>query len=97
MLLLFAGLAAVSAVSAQLQCLDAAREGAIVAARGDPGAASAARIAPAASDVEVKVGAESVTVTVHARVAMLGTRLPALTVRATAVAAREPEAGGALP
>jgi Flp pilus assembly protein TadG len=97
MLLLFAGLAAVAAVSTQLQCVDAAREGAIAAARGDPGAATAARIAPAASDVDVMIGADSVTVTVGARVAMLGTRLPALTVRATAVAAREPEAGGALP
>jgi hypothetical protein len=97
MLLLFAGLAAVSAVSTQLQCVDAAREGAVAAARGDPGAAAATRIAPAKSNVDVSVDADSVAVTVAARVAMLGTRLPALTVRATAVAAREPEAGGALP
>jgi Flp pilus assembly protein TadG len=97
MLLLFAGLAAVAAVSTQLQCVDAAREGAIAAARGDPGAAAAARIAPAASDVDVSVATDRVTVTVGARVALLGTRLPALTVRATAVAAREPEASGSVP
>jgi hypothetical protein len=97
MLLLFAGLGAVSAVSTQLQCVDAAREGAIAAARGDPGAVAATRIAPAGSDVDIAVGGDAVTVTVGARVAMLGGHLPAVTVRATAVAAREPEAGGMLP
>jgi TadE-like protein len=97
MLLLFAGLTAVAAVSTQLQCVDAARAGAIAAARGDPGAAAAAGIAPAGSDLDVAVGAETVTVTVGAGVPMLGGHLPALTVRATAVAAREPEAGGAPP
>jgi hypothetical protein len=97
MLLLFAGLAAVAAVSTQLRCVDAAREGAIAAARGDPGAAAAARIAPAASDVDVALAADTVTVTVSARVAVPGGHLPALTVRATAIAAREPEAGGRLP
>jgi hypothetical protein len=96
-LLLFAGLAAVAAVSTQLQCVDAAREGAIAAARGDPGAAAVARIAPERSDVDVTVGTDTFTVTVAARVPMVGGRLPALTVRATAVAAREPEAGGAVP
>lgn len=97
MLLLFAGLAAVAAVSTQLQCVDAAREGAIAAARGDPGPAAAARIAPDGSDVDVTVGADTVTVTVRALVAMPGGHLPAVTVRATAVAAREPEAGGVVP
>jgi hypothetical protein len=97
MLLLFAGLAAVAAVSTQLRCVDAAREGAIAAARGDSGAAAAARVAPVGSDVDVAIGEDAVTVTVGARVAMLGGHLPTLTVRASAVAAREPEAGGALP
>jgi hypothetical protein len=97
MLLLFAGLAAVSAVSTQMQCVDAAREGAIVAARGDPGAAAATRIAPIGSDIDIAVGGDTVTVTVGARVAMLGGHLPALAVRATAVAAREPDASGMLP
>jgi len=97
MLLLFAGLTAVAAVSTQLQCVDAARSGAIAAARGDAGAAAAARIAPTGSDVDVAIDAETVTVTVGAGVPILGGHLPALTVRATAVAAREPEVGGALP
>jgi hypothetical protein len=97
MLLLFAALTAVAAVATQLQCLDAAREAAIAAARGESGPAAAGRIGPAGSDVTVQVGAETVTVTVLARVGVLGSHLPALTVRGRAVAAREPEAGGALP
>ena len=97
MLLLFAALAAVAAVATQLQCLDAAREAAIAAARGESGPAAAGRIGPAGSDVTVQIGAETVTVTVRARVGVLGSHLPALTVRGRAVAAREPEAGGALP
>jgi len=47
MLLLFAGLTAVAAVSTQMQCVDAARAGAIAAARGEPGAPAAARVARA--------------------------------------------------
>jgi hypothetical protein len=84
-------------VSTQLRCVDAAREGAIAAARGGSGGAAAARVAPAGSDVDVTVGADAVTVTVGARVAMLGGHLPALIVRAKATAAREPEADGVLP
>ncbi len=97
MLLLIAGLSAVVAVSTQLQCLDAAREAAIAAARGESGPAAGARVAPAASEVDVAVGADAVTATVRARVRVLGGHLPLITVRATAVAAREPEAMGALP
>jgi hypothetical protein len=96
-LLLIAGLTAVVAVSTQLQCLDAAREAAIAAARGESGAAAGTRVAPAASDVDIAVGADAVTATVRARVRVLGGHLPLITVRATAVAAREPEAMGALP
>jgi Flp pilus assembly protein TadG len=97
MLLLIAGLSAVVAVSTQLQCLDAAREAAIAAARGESGPAAGARVAPAASEVDVAVGADAVTATVRARVRVLGGHLPLIAVRATAVAAREPEAMGALP
>ena len=96
-LLLLAGLTAVSAVTAQGRCVDAAREGALVAARGGPGLAHAARIAPADAQVTVVEGEETVTVTVRAPVPMLGGHLPALTVRAEAVAAREPELAGAVP
>ena len=97
MLLLMAGLTAVSATTAQGRCVDAAREGALVAARGGSGAAHAARIAPAEAQVTVATGEETVTVTVRAPVPVLGAHLPAITVRAAAVAAREPEPAVAVP
>jgi Flp pilus assembly protein TadG len=91
MLLLLFGLTAVAAVGTRLQCLDAAREAARAAARGDPGTAAAARVAPDGSAVDVVIGEDAVTATVRAPIRILGGNLPALTVRATAVAAREPE------
>jgi hypothetical protein len=97
MLLLLCGLTAVGAVTAQGRCVDAAREGALVAARGGPGLESAARIAPADARIEVVEGEDTVTVTVRAPVPILGGHLPAITVRAEAVAAREPELTGGVP
>jgi hypothetical protein len=97
MLLLLAGLTAVVAVSTRLQCLDAAREAAIAAARGESGPAAGARVAPDGAAVSVSIGDDVVTATVGARVRVLGGNLPMITVGATAVAAREPEAGGAIP
>ena len=97
MLLLFAGLTAVGAVTAQARCVDAAREGALVAARGGAGVAEAARIAPAEAQIELVEGEETVTVTVRAPVPILGGHLPALSVRGEAVAAREPELTGTVP
>ena len=97
MLMLLAGLTAVVAVSTQLQCIDAAREGAIAAARGDSGPAAAALVAPAGSDVSVSMSADTVTATVGSRVPVLGGHLPLIAVRATAVAAREPDAAGSVP
>ena len=97
MLLLLCGLTAVSAVTTQGRCVDAAREGALVAARGGPGVEAAARIAPAEAHVELAEGEDTVTVTVRAPVPILGGHLPAITVRAQAVAAREPELPGAVP
>ena len=95
-LMLLVGLTAVRAVSTQLQCLDAAREGA-VAARGDSGETAAARAAPPGADVSIFTGTDTATVTVRAPVPVLGGHLPLITVRATAVAAREPTVPGALP
>jgi hypothetical protein len=92
MVLLLFGLTAVVAVSTKLQCLDAAREGAIAAARGEPGAAAAERVAPAGAAVVVDTAAEEVTVSVRARVGVLGAHLPVVVVRASAVAAKEPGA-----
>jgi Flp pilus assembly protein TadG len=97
MLMLLVGLTAVSAVSTQLQCLDAAREGAIAAARGDSGPAAAAHTAPAGADVSISIGTDTVTVTVGSQVRVLGGHLPLITVRRTAVAAREPDAPGPIP
>lgn len=92
--LLAAALTAVSAVTAQLRCVDAARETARAAARGDgDGVMIGRRIAPGESSVTVDGDAESVRAVVTARVRPLGPWFPAPTVTATAVAAREP--GGA--
>ena len=91
MLLLFFGIAAVDAVSTRLQCLDAAREAALAAARGESGPAAAARLAPAGADLTMSLDEESVTATVSVKVQILGGSLSVITVRASAVAAREPE------
>jgi hypothetical protein len=92
MLLLFAGLTAVSAVTTKLQCVDAAREAAIAAARGEPGTEAGRRTAPGSADVQVTVAGDTVAATVRAPVRPLGPRLPGLSVTATAVAAVEPGA-----
>ena len=97
LLLLLFGLTAVSAVAAKGRCVDAAREGALAAARGEPGIASAARIAPADATIDLVGGEDTVTVTVRAPVPLLGGHLPAISVRAEAVAAREPEMPGTVP
>jgi hypothetical protein len=95
MLLLLAGITTVGAVTTRGQCLDAAREGAIAAARGEEGVVAAARVAPPGADVAVASGADTVVVTVAARMTVLGGVLPGMTIRATAEAALEPS--GALP
>jgi hypothetical protein len=89
-LLLLVGLTAVTAVSAKLRCVDAAREAALAASRGEPGAAAGRREAPAGAVVSVRTEGERVRVTVTAPVRPLGARLPAITVTASAVAAIEP-------
>jgi len=94
MLLLFAGLTAVGAVTTKGQCVDAAREGAVAAARGEAGAAAAARVAPDGAAIDLGGDAETVTVSVRAPIRVLGGGLPVITVAATAVAAREPAIPG---
>jgi Flp pilus assembly protein TadG len=96
-LVIAAALTAVSVMVAQLRCVDAAREGARAAARGEasPVARSAAeRVAPAAASVAVGDEGEDVRVTVSARAGRVGGLLPTFTVSATAVAHREPESTG---
>jgi Flp pilus assembly protein TadG len=91
-----AAMSAVSVLLAHLRCVDAAREGARAAARGESAAvvrSVAARAGPTAATVAVTTAGEEVTVTVSARTA--GVRLlPGLEVRASAVALREPEDTG---
>ena len=90
-LLLLAGLTAVAAVTARGQCVDAAREGALAGARGEPAVAAAQRVAPPEAVIEAETGEEQITIKVQARVRLFGSRLPMITVEATAVAAREPD------
>ena len=85
MLLLIAALTAVDAVATKGRCIDAARTGALAAARGEDGPAAAARVAPAEATVTVASAGETVTVVVRCSVRVL-------TVEASAVAALEPGA-----
>jgi hypothetical protein len=77
-----------TAVSMQVRCVDAAREAARLAARGDDGSASgtAKGIAPEGAEVQVRRDGEFVVATVTARSPLL----PGITIAAEAVAAAEP-------
>ncbi|MCI4063815.1 mucin-associated surface protein [Micromonospora sp. R77] len=90
LLLLFAGLTAIDAVSTKADCLDAAREAALAASRGGVGSAAGTRVAPDGAVVTVEVNGDRVTATVRAPVRALTARLPRVTVTASAVAAVEP-------
>jgi Flp pilus assembly protein TadG len=96
-LLIAAGLTMVSVVLAQVRCVDAAREAARAAARGEPPEVvrlAAVQTAPEAARVEVGGASDEVRVTVSARAGRVGGLLPSLHVSATAVALREPESTG---
>ncbi len=79
---------AVVGVTAHVRCVDAAREAARLAARGDDARAARAveDVGPPGASSTVSRGDRTVTVQVRAPVALL----PGLTVSATAVAAAEP-------
>ena len=81
-------LAGVTAISMQVRCVDAAREAARLAARGDERAAvdAARRIAPAGAVVQVHQDGDLLvaTVVVHSKL------LPKLDIAAKAVSAAEP-------
>jgi len=83
-------LAAVSAVAAQLRCIDAAREAARLTARGEQGRAEeiARRIAPRGAVVALTVRGDEVTARVSANPA--GGLLPGVDVGAEAAAVLEP-------
>ncbi|EID12250.1 hypothetical protein MXEN_14341 [Mycobacterium xenopi RIVM700367] len=79
--------AGVTAMSMQVRCVDAAREAARLAARGDERAVDAARrIAPPAAQVRVRRDGEFVVATVTAR----SNLLPALVIGAEGISAAEP-------
>ena len=81
-------LAGVTAVSMQVRCIDAAREAARLAARGDDRSAiaTAARIAPGGALVQLRRDGDVVVATVTAR----SNLLPTLGIGATGVSAVEP-------
>jgi hypothetical protein len=93
MLLMLAGLTAVSAVVAKGQCVDASREGALVTARGGAGEPAAAAVAPGGAEVRISIAADAVTARVRAPVMVFGAHLPVITVEGSSTAAREPASG----
>lgn len=92
-LLLAVALTAVAAVRTQLQCLDAAREAARAAARGDPGEQAGARVAPSGASVSVVHHGDTTVASVRAQVRPFGGWTLGIDVGATAVAANEPGVG----
>lgn len=101
LLLVLAGaLAAVTVLGAQLRCVDAAREGARAAARGDDDATVRAlvlRAAPDGTAVSVARDGVDVRVRVSGRVPALGPVPLHVEVSAEAVARLEPGMSGAGP
>lgn len=81
-------LAGVTAVSMQVRCVDAAREAARLAARGDERSAldAARRVAPAGARVQVRRDGDFLVATVVAHSKLL----PSLDIAARAVSAAEP-------
>lgn len=94
MLLLVAGITAVSAITTKAQCVDAAREGALAAARGEAGESAAARVAPDGAEITVTIVGDAVRVNVEVPIRVFGAALPRLTAQGIAVAAREPDGTG---
>lgn len=95
--LVAAAMTATSVLTAQLRCVDAAREAARAAARGEDAAvvrALAQRSGPDGSSIQVAPGDREVQVTVSAVADPVGGLLPSIQVHATAVALREPEPAG---
>jgi len=94
--LVAAAMTAVSVLTAQLRCVDAAREAARAAARGETQAvvtSVARRQAPSGAMVRV-AGEQEIRAVVSAEARSAGGLLPAFRVSATAVALREPGLSG---
>jgi hypothetical protein len=92
-LLVLAALTAVSAVVTKLQCVDAAREAARAAARGESGQPAGRQVAPVGAGVSVAFRDDTVRATVAVQVRPLGPYLPGIPVTAQAVAECEPGVG----
>jgi len=96
-LMVMAALGAVAVATAQLRCVDAAREAARAAARGDtlPVVRSVARqCAPKQAAVTVTAHGDQVAVAVSANVRLLPGRGPAIAVQGRAAAAVETGSAG---
>lgn len=99
-LLLTVAVGAVAAVTAQLRCVDAAREAARAVARGETTQSAvelASLAAPAGARISVGGDAERIVVTVTAEISIGGGLLPAVTVSGEAVALPEPTGSPAPP
>lgn len=85
-------LAGIGCAIGEIRCVDAAREAARLAARGDGDQAAevVARLAPTEASLNLRVDGDTVIATVTA--APVGGLLPAVRLTATAVAAKEPTA-----
>ncbi len=81
-------LAGISAVSMQVRCVDAAREAARLAARGDERSAVdvARRVAPGGAQIQLRHDGQVIVATVTVRPKLL----PALAIAAKGVSAAEP-------
>jgi hypothetical protein len=90
LLLLVAGVMAVSVAGVKIRCVSAARDGALGEARGDSGVEAARRAAPDGASVTVAIDGDLAKATVSAQVRPFGNLLPAITVSGSAVAAVEP-------
>jgi hypothetical protein len=86
-------LGAVDAVTQKLECVDAARDGALAAARGGDGAAAARPQAPAGASVAVQIDGDVVRSRVAVTIHPLGRFGPGIEVAGTAAAEVEPGAG----
>ena len=93
LMLLFA-LGAVRAVIAQMECVDAARDGVLAEARGGDGTGAARDRAQAGAVVSVARDGQRVRALVRVTVRPLGPHLPGVEVSGTAVAEAEPSGTG---
>lgn len=93
MLLVLTAVYAVQVAGTRVRCLDAAREVARAAARGDSAAAGTVRAALPGSSVALRRSSLTVTAVVTIRLRPLGAGLPAVTVSERVTARTEPGAG----